>query len=86
MLARTGLAHAPWCFIDVSPADRLWLRAVVDDRNAAEAGGHLYAVQIFWEKCAPEAPVSDGSCDRRPDGQPRIGESGVSIGFGGTLF
>jgi len=54
--------------------------------GAVEAGGHLYAVQIFWEKCAPEAPVSDGSCDPRPDGQPRIGESGVSIGFGGTLF
>lgn len=50
------------------------------------SGHHLYAVQIFWERCAPEVPVADGSCEPRADGQPRIGDSGVSIGFGGSIF
>lgn len=88
--------------VDKARAQRLfrqWLDSGAHRRNlmnrdytlvatgAVASGNQLYAVQIFWEKCAPEVPApADGSCDPRPDGQPRIGESGVSIGFGGTLF
>jgi uncharacterized protein YkwD len=87
--------------VDKAKAQRLfqqWLDSGAHRRNlmnrdytlvatgAVASGNHLYAVQIFWEKCAPEIPVADGSCDPRPDGQPRIGNSGVTIGFGGGIF
>lgn len=48
--------------------------------GAVMVGSHLYAVQIFWEKCAPEVPApADGSCEKRSaDGQPRIGGMGTA--------
>ncbi|MGE0211467.1 MAG: CAP domain-containing protein [Parvibaculaceae bacterium] len=81
--------------IDKAKAQRLfgqWLDSSAHRRNlmnrnyglvstgAVAVGNHLYAVQIFWEKCAPEVPApADGSCEKRSaEGQqPQIGGMGI---------
>lgn len=84
--------------VDKAKAARLfrqWLDSSAHRRNlmnrnygfvstgAVAVGNHLYAVQIFWERCAPEVPApADGSCEKRSaDGVPQIGGMGI-MSFG----